>query len=489
MTSIAPERPLREQYPRLLPHDDRLDVRELERLRARAHSFAEEHVRPRALEIDRRTGEDPSWFDWDLVRAGAEHGMLSFLIPKPAGGAGGLSTQAAVVMEELCAACPGIALIFGAHALGISPLLLGGPSQWDGVLAELIGSERGGEPQLMACAITEPEAGTDVEDPDLLRRARITSHARRVPGGFRLSGTKRFISNGSVARWITILMATDPRRAAETWTCFLVDTQSEGFTVARVEHKMGQRACPAAELTFDEVFVPDERVVGREGDGAPETMIVLACSRPPVGAIATGIARGAYERVLGWLEEDRAARGLLERQHVQLALADMEEEIHLARQLYMDAATELDHTALGGVMSHPSVRALGHVPASVRRRAPVRGWLASDRARDATVALLHRSTSERAVTRSLALSSMAKARGGDVAMRVTGAALELAGLRAGPVRAELEKLWRDAKLCQIYEGTNQLNRLEVYRGLCRPEEIGCLPPLRRVQLDCEGGRP
>ena len=488
MTSIAPERPLREQYPRLLPHDDRVDVRELERLRARAHSFAEEHVRPRALEIDRRTGEDPGWFDWDLVRAGAEHGMLSFLIPKPAGGTGGLSTQAAVVMEELCAACPGIALIFGAHALGISPLLLGGPSQWDGVLAELIGSERGGEPQLMACAITEPEAGTDVEDPDLLARARITSHARRVPGGFRLSGTKRFISNGSVARWITILMATDPRRAAETWTCFLVDTQSEGFTVARVEHKMGQRACPAAELTFDEVFVPDERVVGREGDGAPETMIVLACSRPPVGAIATGIARGAYERVLGWLEEDRAARGLLERQHVQLALAGMEEEIHLARQLYMDAATELDHAALGGVMSHPSVRALGHVPASVRRRAPVRGWLASDRARDATVALLHRSTSERAVTRSLALSSMAKARGGDVAMRVTGAALELAGLRAGPVRAELEKLWRDAKLCQIYEGTNQLNRLEVYRGLCRSETIGCLPPLRRVQLDCEGGR-
>jgi acyl-CoA dehydrogenase len=317
-----------------------------------------------------------------------------------------------------------------------------------------------------------------VEDPDLLRHARITSHARRVPGGFRLSGTKRFISNGSVARWITLLMPTDPRRPAETWTCFLLDTRSEGFTVARVEHKMGQRACPAAELTFDEVFVPDERVVGREGDGAPETMIVLACSRPPVGAIATGIARGAYERVLGWLQEDRAARGLLERQHVQLALAGMEEEIHLARQLYMDAATELDHTALGGVMSHPSVRALGHVPGSIRRRAPVRGWLHSDRARDATVALLHRTTSERAVTRSLALSSMAKAHGGDVAMRVTGAALELVGLRAGPVRAELEKLWRDAKLTQIYEGTNQLNRSEVYRGLCRGEAIGCLPPLR-----------
>ncbi len=479
MNTMMPERSLSEQFPRLA-QDGGLDVQELERLRARAYRFAQEQVRPRALEIDRRTGEDPSWFDWDLVRAGAEAGMLRLLIPKPAGGAGGMSTQVAVVMEELCAACPGIALIFGAHALGISPLLLGGPSQWDGVLAELVASEYTSEPQLMACAITEPEAGTDVEDPDLLRHARITSHARRVPGGFRLSGTKRFISNGSVARWITLLMPTDPRRPAESWTCFLLDTRAEGFAVARVEHKMGQRACPAAELTFDEVFVPAERIVSREGDGAAATTIVLACSRPPVAAIATGIARGAYERVLGWLQEDPAGRGLLERQHVQLALADMEEEIHLARQLYMDAATELDHAALADVMSNPGVRALGHVPALLRSRPPVRGWLNSDRARDATVALLHRSTSERAITRSLALSSMAKARGGDVAMRVTGAALELVGLRAGPVGSELEKLWRDAKLTQIYEGTNQLNRLEVYRGLCHAETMNCLPPLRRV---------
>ena len=182
MTTITAERSLREQFPRLLPHGESVDVLELERLRARARRFADEHVRPRALETDRRTGEDPSWFDWDLVRAGGEAGMLSFLIPKPAGGAGGLATHAAVVMEELCATCPGIALIFGAHALGISPLLLGGPSQWDGVLAELVASERTDRPLLMACAITEPEAGTDVEDPDLLRRARITSHARRVPG-------------------------------------------------------------------------------------------------------------------------------------------------------------------------------------------------------------------------------------------------------------------------------------------------------------------
>jgi acyl-CoA dehydrogenase len=477
MSPATAQRSLSEQFPRLVDAHGRSRVRKLEESRNRARRFADEHVRPRALEIDRRAGQEPGYFDWDLVRAGAEHGMLSLLIPAQAGGQGGLATQGAVVMEELCAACPGIANIFGAHALGLSPLLLGGATHWDGVLAELVASERSGEPLLMAGAITEPEAGTDVEDADLLALARITSHARRVPGGFRLSGTKRFISNGSVARWITIAMPTDQRRPAETWTWFLVDTQSKGLAVSRIEHKMGQRACPAAELTLEEVFVPDELIVGREGDGATSMMIVLASSRAPVGAIATGIARGAYERLLAWLEEDPAARGLLERQHVQLALAGMEEDIHLARQAYMDATTEFDHRALGGALSHPMVQALGHVPSAIRRRARVRGLLASDRGRDATIALLHRVTDDRALTRSLGLSSLAKARGGDVAMRVTGAALELVGLRAGPVRAELEKLWRDAKLTQIYEGTNQLNRREVFRALCHRETIQCLPPL------------
>lgn len=481
MATPAAQRSLREQFPRLPQH--RASVRrgqrpeDLDELRRRARAFADAHVRGRALDIDRRAGADPHHFDWDLVRAGAEYGMLSFLIPTPAGGAGGLAVHAAVVMEELCAACPGIANIFGAHALGISPLLLDGPRHWDGVLNELVRSERKGEPLLMACAITEPDAGTDVEDPQLLRHARLGSHARRVPGGYRLSGTKRFISNGSVARYITVMMPTDPRRVLETWTCFLVDARSAGFGVSRVEHKMGQRACHAAELTFDDVFVPDHAVVGREGDGAPETLIVLACSRPPVGAIATGIARGAYERLLGWLEDDPAARGLLAREHVQIALAEMEEDIHLARQVYMDAATELDSVALGRTLAHPVVRALGHVPPALRRGSARRGPAAA-RMRDATVALLRRTTSERALTRSLALSSMAKARGADVAMRVTGAALELVGLRSGWIRPELEKLFRDAKLTQIYEGTNQLNRLEVFKGLCHGETLNCLPPVR-----------
>jgi butyryl-CoA dehydrogenase len=472
--STAPR--LRESFPRLrlLESLDRGYLSRLEEHQQRARRFGDLRLRGIALDVDRRVGEDPTYFDWDVVRAGGKEGLLDFLIPAPAGGGGCLATECAVMMEELCAACPGLALIFGANALGIAPLLLDGPIHWD-VMAELAEGGRRGEPLLMACALTEPDAGTDVEDVDLLARARISSEARKVPGGYSLSGAKRFISNGSVARWITVLMPVDPRRPAETWTCFLVDGRSRGFSVARAEDKMGQRACPAAELVFDEVFVPDDRVVGRVGDGAGATLIVLAASRPPVGAIATGIARGAYERLLEWLRDAPEARGMLQRQAVQLRLASMAERIHLARQAYMDAATELDAAALGGATRHPLLRSLRPLPGRFYGRRGVRRAITSAAARGGLVRLLNRSATDAAITRALGLSSLAKARGGDVAMSVTHDALELAGLTDAPVRAELEKLWRDAKLCQIYEGTNQLNRIEVYRALVAGETMAALP--------------
>lgn len=154
----------------------------------------------------------------------------------------------------------------------------------------------------------------------------------------------------------------------------------------------------------------------------------------------------------------------------------MEEDVHLARQAYFDAATELDLLALGPAMRHPMVRVASAIPAGMRRRPRVQRALRSGPGRDATALLLRRTTDDARLTRALALASMAKAHGGDVAMRVTGAALDLVGLDAGPVRWELEKLWRDAKLTQIYEGTNQLNRLEVFRGLCHGERLAMLPP-------------
>ena len=467
---------LKEEFPRLLQIEGRNRgyVRSMERDRAAAREFANKHMRPRALEIDRRMGEEPEYFDWDIVRAGLPYRLLSFAIPEPAGGTStGHMASSAVAMEELCAACPGIALIFGAHALGVSPLLIAGMAHWDGCLAEITAAEKRGEPILMACALTEPSAGTDVEDPDLIGKAVLNSHARKVKGGYRLSGTKCFISNGSVARWITVVMPVDPKRPADTWSCFLVDAHSEGFSVGHIERKMGQRASHAAEIIFDDVFVPDELLIGRIGDGLPVTMIILATSRPVIGAISTGIARGAYERLLEWAETGGSERA--QSQYFQLALAEIETEIHLARQVYMDAITEIDINALGPVINHPMVRAAGFLPKRIRKSEIWRRWNNSQRSRTAAAKLMRSSTSEEAITRALGLSSMAKVVGSNVAMSVTNRALELVGLEGGPVREEIEKLWRDAKLTQIYEGTNQLNMLEVYRALCAQETIYTLP--------------
>jgi alkylation response protein AidB-like acyl-CoA dehydrogenase len=469
-----------ETFPRLLARGriGREDVATLEDVIGRAREFGERHVRPRALELDRRCGVQASDFPWDVARAGLGYGLASTAIPPQAGGPALPSVvKASVVNEELAAACPGVACIFGAHSLGISPLLFAGPVFWEGLLREIVAAERRGESLLMACGATEPLAGSDFQDSTLVRGAQLGTHARKVPGGWRLNGVKHFISNGSVASWVTVFMPTDRARGDETMCCFLVDTSSEGFSVGHIEHKMGQRACPAAELVFDDVFVPDEQLVGRPGDGGPISLLVLVGSRPPVGAIATGIARGAYERLLAWLRGDPRGQALLERQQVQYALATMEEEIHLARQAYMDAATEFDLISVGRIVAEPTVRALGHVPRVLRASRPARALFRSRRAQDTGAEILHKKVGEREAARSMALSSMAKARGGDVAMRVTNLALEVVGLEAGPIRAELEKLWRDAKLTQIYEGTNQMNRLKVFRGLSQGEEMRLLPRL------------
>lgn len=458
-------------------------VKALEKARESARHFSYSHVRPRALEIDGKVEADHTYFDWQIVRAGLPYRLLSMAIPNQVGGTNdGNIAAMAIVMEELCASCAGVATIFGAHALGISPLLIAGMGHWDSYLAEIAQAERRGEPILMAFAITEPSAGTDVESPDLIGRASLNTAARKVKGGYRLSGRKCFISNGNLARWITVFMPLDVSRPQQSWTCFLVDTKDEGFSTGRVEHKLGQRACPAAEIVLDDVFVPKDCLIGREGDGMAITMLALATSRPAVGAVGTGIARGAYERLLAWAQSSRP--DLLEMQYFQLALARMETDIHLARQAYLDAVMELDIKVFGPLMQHPLIKVSMALPRRLRTLARLQRALNSRRGREGAARLMRSKLDERTATRTLALSSMAKVVGADVAVSVTNSALELAGLDAGPLRAELEKLWRDAKLTQIYEGTNQLNLLEVYHGLTRQ---GCTEMLPAA--GSSGGRP
>ncbi len=442
-------------------------------------AFNRRHALPAALEIDRRVREDHDYFAWDIAEAGCGHGLFSLIIPERLGGRGGLAVAFSLAMEELCSACAGIANIFGAHALGLVPLLTSGSmAHWDTHLRETALAEKRGEPLIWAYAITEPSAGTDVEEPHFLTRARLSMRAERVKGGYLLNGRKCFISNGAVARWLTLTTCTDTARPLETWTLFLIDREMPGFSVARNAVKMGQRACPASELLFEDVFVPEDNVLGREGEGMDlGALLVLAASRAPVGAIATGIARGTLERLREWAGERRGGRRPLDEQSVQMALADMHIELQKSRWAYLNAALAFDRS-LGRVLDSSLTGGVLRLPASLRAGRNWQRLMKSPLGRGIVNAVMRANTTGEEVTRALALASLAKVVGGDTAVQVTARCLEMLGTEPCPQRPWLEKAFRDAKLTQIYEGTNQLNRLTYYlAGLEGGLEVALPEPL------------
>jgi alkylation response protein AidB-like acyl-CoA dehydrogenase len=425
--------------------------------------FNRHYARPAALEIDQRARDDHDYFAWETARAACRYGLYSIIIPRKLGGWGGLAVAFSLAMEELCATCAGIANIFGANALGIAPLLTSGSlACWDTHLAETARAEKAGDPLIWGYVITEPSAGTDVEEPHFLDKAKLSMQAKRVDGGYVLNGRKCFISNGAVARYLTVTTCTDKRHPLETWTLFLVDREMPGFSVVRNEVKMGQRACLASELLFEDVFVPRENVLGLEGDGMDlGALLVLAASRAPVGAIATGIARGALEHFLAWARTPRGGRRPLEQQRIQMALADMHIELQKARWAYLNAALAFDHS-LGKVLFSPLTQAVLTIPEILRTSAPYQKLMKSRLGKGVVFAIMRAITSEQAVTQALAMASLAKVVGGDTAMAVTSRCLELMGTCPCEERRWVEKAFRDAKLTQIYEGTNQLNRLTLY---------------------------
>ncbi len=450
----------------MLEHIRRFRPREFESLAmtvGRCADYGRRYVLPLALELDKKIKDEHDFFPWDLIRAGTSYKLLSLIIPKIVGGEGGLAVLFSLAMEELCSFCPGVGNIFGAHALGIAPLLVcGSITFWEKVLRKIVEEEKKGNPVLMAAAVTEPSAGTDVEEPNFLRTARLSMNAKKVRGGYILNGRKCFISNGSVAKYTVLCCATDSARPLETWTTFLIDKDMEGFSVPRVEVKMGQRACPAAELLFENCFVPEENVLSFEGMGMqPGTLLLLAASRAPVGAIATGIARGAYEWFLKWANRSRYGTRPVEKQRIQMALADMKTRIQVSRWTYMNAAMSFD-LSMGRAMSSPILRSLGFIPQSVRTSGKYLDFFNSKKGKRLSGSILTFYAREDEITRALAYASMAKAVGGDTAVYVTSLALEHLGSEVCEEREWIEKAFRDAKLTQIYEGTNQLNMLTFF---------------------------
>ncbi|MEW5721668.1 MAG: acyl-CoA dehydrogenase [Thermodesulfobacteriota bacterium] len=438
--------------------------------------FCRQHLRPLALGADLAAQRDPRTLAWELVDLAARHRMLSRLIPRFLGGSSpGVFWALYPCIEELAAADPGFLGLLGGHELGLTALALTldfPRLEW--VCRRVVQGELSGRPFLIDCALTEPSAGTDYEEAKLLQRAGLTCRAEKVPGGAVLNGRKCFISTGHLASCHLVIIPFDDRDRVGSLGGFLVPRDAPGFSLGVLEEKMGQKAGPASELIFEDCFVPDEFIVARpEGQppGYGETLLetVLGITRTAVGAWSTGIARGAFEAALDFARTTRSqGRPLATRQWVQELLTDMLANVFTARAVYCEASAVLFRSFLPAELPrftqsswfarlyhHPGVRRLRY---SRRAAHLARNWLAGQ------------PVPER--QRLQYYSSLAKVVGSDLGLANCNLALDLMGREGLRHEAGVEKLYRDAKLCQIFEGTNQLNRLHMFENYVarrRPE--------------------
>lgn len=428
--------------------------------------FKEKFIIPNAYELDKKLLLNPQYHPEEIVKGGCDFRFFSLPIPKFMGGLGCGALHASLLLEELCSGCAGIGIIFGAHCLGVSGVLVSGDLYAYGkFLSKVVEGEKLGRPILFSAAITEPTAGTDVEDRELLQKAKLVLSAKRVEKGYLLNGRKVFISNGSVADYHLVVCAIDKDRPLESFSGFVVPRDAPGFSIGRVELKMGQRASHAAELVFEDCFLPAENRVGTEGDWMLAVELLLSASRGPVGAVATGIARGAYERAFEFALNKKGKSGrLIEKQWVKLMLADMHAMIRKARETYINASHFFDRFILNNMMKGvPQSKLLGGLIKSrpflkISRRDFFKNrWYKFIKKK--------KRIDEKTLYTSLGISSFAKFSCSDIAVKVCLMAMKILGSEGAEERNLVEKYMRDAKLTQIYEGTNQLNRLTVFKTL------------------------
>ena len=379
--------------------------------------LANERIAPRAAAID-----SSAEFPWDVVELLAAHDVLALPFPDEYGGLGGDLLTLCVAVEELSRVCATSGLILAVQELGGLPLLLAGTDEqmrrWIPDLAK--GS------MLAAFALTESGAGSDA--------SKIRTRAVRDGGGdgddghggdWRLDGSKRFISHGNVAGLVAVFAMTDPDPAAikayRHLTCFYVEKGMPGFSTSRLEHKMGIRGSPTAELALDGVRVPDANRIGEPGEGWSIAMRTFARSRPGIAAQAVGIAQGALDVAARYAaEREQFGKPIGELQMVGAMLADMATQTEAARQLLYTACEEIE---AGG-------------PGAAR-------WAA-----------------------------MCKLFAGDTAMAVTTDAVQVMGGYGYITEYPVERMMRDAKITQLYEGTQQIQRLIIARDLLAAQSQG-----------------
>ncbi|MBI4296304.1 MAG: acyl-CoA dehydrogenase family protein [Chloroflexi bacterium] len=334
-------------------------------------------------------------FPWDVIKELAATDMFRVFIPEQYGGLGGGIFELCLVVEELSRVCSGVAVSFAASALGTFPLLLYGSEEQKQKYLPAIADGK----KLAAFALTESTAGSDA--------SAIKTTAERKDGGYVLNGTKQFITNGGDAELYTVIALTAKEKGARGASAFLVEKGANGFSFGKKEKKMGIRASSTRELVFQNCLVPETALVGKEGLGFIITMKLLDRSRPGVAAQAVGLAQGSLEAAVDYTRKRiQFGHPLIALQAVQQILADMATQTEAARALVYSVARMID----SGAKEY---------------------------------------TEE---------SAMAKVFASDVAMKVTTDAVQVMG-GAGYMRDyPVEKMMRDAKITQIYEGSNQVLR-------------------------------
>jgi acyl-CoA dehydrogenase len=367
-------------------------------LQETARRFAQTEIAPIAAKYD-QSGEFPR----EVIKKAWELGLSSTCIPAEHGGVGLSVLDSCIVTEELSWGCSGITTSIMCNDLGLMPIVVGGSAEqrkrWLGWCSE--------DFRMISFCLSEPAAGSDVAGLQLL--------AEKDGDDYVLNGTKCWITNGGVAELYTVFATLDRTSRHKGIVAFVVPSDTPGISQGKKEDKMGQRASDTRVIHFDNVRVPTSQRLGQEGEGFKIAMRTLDRTRPPIGALATGIARRALEESTAYARERKAFGFPISGfQAVQFMLADMAKDIEAARLLTWQSA-----------------------------------WMVDQGLRAAKY------------------SSFAKCFATDTAMRVTTDAVQVFGGNGYTKEYPVEKLMRDAKLMQIYEGTNQIQRLVIARELLK----------------------
>jgi len=334
-------------------------------------------------------------FPWDIMEVLSQSDLFGVYIEEKYGGLGGGVLELALVTEQLSKACGGIAVCFAASALGTYPIVLfGSDEQKQKYLPDLASGKK-----IAAFGLTEAAAGSDA--------AAIQTTAKKDGDHYILNGTKQWITNGSEAQVYTVVAMTNKDKGPRGASCFIVEKDTPGFTFGKKEDKLGIRASATSELIFTDCKIPKENLLGREGMGFIVAMKNFDKSRPGVAAQAVGIAQGAIDLAVKYAKERvQFGKPISSFQAIQHMLADMDTQTEAARALVYAAARAVDSG--------------------------------------------HKNISK--------VSAQAKLFASDVAMKVTTDALQIYGGYGYMRDYPIEKYMRDAKITQIYEGTNQIQR-------------------------------